>query len=56
MLSVLYDTALFCLGLVILSWACDVLVKKAGVVGKRFRISPFVMGVVLLGMGTSAPE
>ena len=53
---VLYDMGLFCVGLVVLSWSSDWLVKKASVIARYFRISPFVVGVVLLGMGTSAPE
>lgn len=44
------------LGLVSLVGGAELLVKKAILLAKRFHVNPFFMGVVLLGMGTSAPE
>ena len=44
------------LGLVGLVGGAELLVKKAILLAQRFHINPFFMGVVLLGMGTSAPE
>ena len=43
-------------GLYALIKGADILVQKAAGLAKQFSISPFFVGVVLLGMGTSAPE
>ena len=43
-------------GLVALVIGAELLVKKATLLAERFHINPFFMGVILLGMGTSAPE
>ena len=43
-------------GLVSLVSGAELLVRAAHFLAKRFHISPFLIGVVLLGMGTSAPE
>jgi cation:H+ antiporter len=44
------------LGLVVLAVAADHLVVGAGRVARRLRLSPVVVGVVVIGLGTSAPE
>lgn len=44
------------LGLVVLTVAADHLVLGAGRVARRLRMSPVVVGVVVIGLGTSAPE
>ena len=44
------------LGLVSLVGGAELLVKKAVFLAKRFHVNPFFVGVILLGMGTSAPE
>src|SRR5690349_6095290 len=44
------------LGLVLLAVAADHLVLGAGRVARRLRLSPVVVGVVVIGLGTSAPE
>ena len=43
-------------GLFALMKGADILVQKSAVLAKHFSVSPFFVGVVLLGMGTSAPE
>ena len=43
-------------GLFALMRGADILVQKSAVLAKHFSISSFFVGVVLLGMGTSAPE
>jgi len=43
-------------GVFCLMAGAELLVKKASVLAGRFHINPFFVGVVLLGMGTSAPE
>src|SRR3954452_13080929 len=43
-------------GLVLLTFAADHLVLGASRIAQRIRISPVVVGVVVIGLGTSAPE
>lgn len=46
----------FTLGLVLLALGADSLLKGAAGLALRFGISPFVVGLTLVGFGTSAPE
>lgn len=46
----------FGFGLALLLWGADVLVKGASGLALRFGVSAFVVGVTLVGFGTSAPE
>src|SRR6185369_6284013 len=43
-------------GLVLLAVAADHLVLGSSRLARRLRISPVVVGVVVIGLGTSAPE
>lgn len=43
-------------GLVVLAFAADHFVKGAARIAVHFRVSPVVVGAVLIGFGTSAPE
>ena len=43
-------------GLAVLAWSSDVFVDGASRLAKLFGISPFVIGMVVIGFGTSAPE
>jgi cation:H+ antiporter len=43
-------------GLVLLAYAADQLVLGAARLAARLRIAPIVVGVVVIGLGTSAPE
>ena len=43
-------------GLVALAWSSGVFVDGAAQVAKALGISPFVVGMVIIGFGTSAPE
>lgn len=43
-------------GLVLLAFAADQLVLGAARVAARLRVAPIVVGVVVIGVGTSAPE
>ncbi len=43
-------------GLVLLTFAADHLVLGSSRLARRLRISPVVVGVVVIGLGTSAPE
>ncbi len=43
-------------GLAALAWSSDFFVDGASVLAKALGISPFVIGMVVIGFGTSAPE
>ena len=43
-------------GLAVLAWSSDVFVDGAASLAKALGISPFVIGMVIIGFGTSAPE
>ena len=43
-------------GLVALAWSSDLFVDGAAKVAKALGISPFIIGMVIIGFGTSAPE
>jgi len=44
------------IGLVLLTFAADHLVLGSSRIATSLRISPVVVGVVVIGLGTSAPE
>ena len=48
--------AFMVVGLVALVWSSDVFVAGSSVLAKALGISPFVIGMVIIGFGTSAPE
>ena len=43
-------------GLAVLAWSSDVFVDGAAAVARALGISPFIIGMVIIGFGTSAPE
>ena len=43
-------------GLAALAWSSDLFVDGAATVAKSLGISPFIIGMVIIGFGTSAPE
>jgi len=43
-------------GLAVLAWSSDLFVDGAATVARSLGISPFVIGMVVIGFGTSAPE
>ena len=47
---------LFLLGLALIVFGADYLVEGASAVARRFGLSEFVIGLTIVGMGTSAPE
>jgi len=53
---VLVELGQFALGLLLLVLGADSFVRGASGLAIRFGISPFVVGLVLVGLGTSAPE
>lgn len=52
----LFQILLAVVGLVLLTVAADHLVLGSSRLARRLRISPVVVGVVVIGLGTSAPE
>lgn len=52
----LTNLALVLFGLVILIWSADRLVLAASSLAQRHGVSPLVVGVLIVGFGTSAPE
>lgn len=47
---------LFCIGLVALFFGGEYLVRGASNIARRFNLSPMVIGLTIVGFGTSAPE
>ncbi len=43
-------------GFAVLAWSADAFVDGASALAKAFGVSPFVIGMVIIGFGTSAPE
>ncbi|MBC3765249.1 calcium/sodium antiporter [Neptunicella marina] len=52
----LFDCGLFILGLILLSWSADRFVYGASAVAAKFGISPMIIGLTIVAMGSSAPE
>ena len=47
---------LFLVGLALVVFGADYLVEGASAVARKFGLSEFVIGLTIVGMGTSAPE
>ena len=43
-------------GFVVLAWSADTFVDGSSAVAKALGVSPFIIGMVIIGFGTSAPE
>lgn len=43
-------------GLLALTWSSDFFVDASARIARMFKISPFIIGMVIIGFGTSAPE
>ena len=43
-------------GLVVLAWSADLFIDAASTVARVLGVSPFIIGMVVIGFGTSAPE
>ena len=44
------------IALVAIIWSADTLVAGAVDIARRYRVSDFVIGAVIVGIGTSCPE
>lgn len=52
----LLDLGILALGVAILGVGADIFVRGSSAIAERFGISPFVIGLVIVGFGTSTPE
>ena len=55
-MSIFLATALVLVGFVLLIWSADVLVDNASELASKLGVSTFLIGVIIVGFGTSAPE
>ena len=44
------------LGFAVLAWSSDVFVASSAAIARGLGVSPFIVGMVIIGFGTSAPE
>lgn len=54
--SVILPLITLFLGLALLVWSSDIFIDSAASVAQHLNIAPLIIGVVVLGFGTSAPE
>jgi len=52
----LIATSLIVIGFFLLIWSADLLVENASALASRLGVSTFLVGVIIVGFGTSAPE
>ena len=50
------QVAIFLAGLAVLSWSADKFVYGASALAKNIGISPMMIGLTIVAMGSSAPE
>jgi len=55
-ITLLYPALAIILGFALLIWSADKFVLGASNTARSFSISPLIVGVVIVGLGTSAPE
>ena len=55
-MNLIIDVTFIVVGLTLLAWSADKLVLYAVSLAKHLQISPFLIGIVIIGFGTSAPE
>lgn len=55
-LSVILPLLTLLLGLALLVWSADIFIDSAASVAQHLNVAPLIIGVVVLGFGTSAPE
>jgi cation:H+ antiporter len=56
LITLLYPTIAILIGFALLIWSADKFVLGASNTARGFSISPLIVGVVIVGLGTSAPE
>jgi len=55
-MSITVAVALVLVGFVLLIWSADVLVDNASELASKLGVSTFLIGIIIVGFGTSAPE
>jgi len=50
------ETLALVLGLGLLPWSADLFVKGSAAIAHRFHVPPLLIGILIIGLGTSAPE
>ncbi len=55
-MSIFLAIVLVMIGFVLLIWSADILVENASELASKLGVSTFLIGVVIVGFGTSAPE
>lgn len=55
-MSLFFAIALVLVGFILLIWSADVLVDNASELAGKLGVSTFLIGVIIVGFGTSAPE
>lgn len=56
MITLLYPALAILVGFALLIWSADKFVLGASNTARSFSISPLIVGIVIVGLGTSAPE
>ncbi|WP_029934012.1 calcium/sodium antiporter [Thiomicrospira pelophila] len=54
--TLILPSALLIIGLALLVWSSDVFIEGAASTALRYKVSPLIIGVVIIGFGTSSPE
>ncbi len=55
-IPIYFAVAFVAVGLYVLAWSADRFVEGAEAVARALGVSPFIIGMVIVGFGTSAPE
>lgn len=54
--TLILPSVLLIIGLALLVWSSDVFIEGAASTALRYKVSPLIIGVVIIGFGTSSPE
>lgn len=54
--TLILPSLILIIGLALLVWSSDVFIEGAASTAVRYKVSPLVIGVVIIGFGTSSPE
>ncbi len=52
----IFTIVLFALGLIALIWSANLFIDGAASIAKFYKVSPLLIGILIVGFGTSAPE
>ncbi|MBE0493581.1 MAG: calcium/sodium antiporter [Thiomicrospira sp.] len=54
--TLILPSVLLIIGLALLVWSSDIFIEGAASTALRYKVSPLIIGVVIIGFGTSSPE